>query len=231
MSMSNQQPLDLLIVEDDPDVREMLHRAFSRCQDAKFNLECRDSPEACLDLAKLGSRKFDLAVVDMGFEALSTDSDSPHSHADIYQGERVLLARACLKPNGIVVVYSAYPVIELIVRVMRYGAADFVSKAECLPHELPERVCRLLAEIQRRQLDYDQMMNWLKQNPGWFNNQSELAGRQVALIVDKGTVQCVANGESTLELLLNYEKARAKYGPDTWPREPFVHQLRNRSPE
>ena len=138
----NKQQVDVLIVEDDEQLREAI---CDTCELSGYSVVCAEHGQAAL--ARLNEYKFNLVITDMQMQ--------PMDGAE-------LLKQIKLKHEHLpVVVMTAYASIEKAVDVMRLGAADYLVKpfeAEALQDvikrlilddvvEAPE--CELIAEDEK----------------------------------------------------------------------------------
>ncbi|MEM9702726.1 MAG: sigma-54 dependent transcriptional regulator, partial [Planctomycetota bacterium] len=126
---SADRPLDLLLVEDDPDFREMAGHFLSRSGHRVS--QAADGSEA-LEAARRS--EFDIAVVDMNMPGLT--------------GLEVLDRLRDLQPLLEVLILTGQGTVETAVQAMKLGACDYLTKPFPLP-DLEHR-CRLAAG--RRQI-------------------------------------------------------------------------------
>jgi putative nucleotidyltransferase with HDIG domain len=115
----------VLIVDDEPDIREIL------CDLLNFDYQCaaRSSAEDALDL--LAAERFDLIISDITMGRMSGLEMIPHVLS--------------LSPNTVVVMISGMQTIESAIEAMRVGAFDYIMK----PFDL-----RQVEAAVKRSLDY-----------------------------------------------------------------------------
>lgn len=208
------EQIDVLVIEDREPVRGTLERAFARNSRFEFKVVALEKPGDCkqLDLEK-GAPSFDVIVSDLGFKG-------PRQNETLQYA--VLLCRAYVKVTGVIVVYSGHPEPQNVVNAILSGADDFVSKGDCPPNQLPDRIATLLESRRRREKEFALVMRWLSAAPKF---PVCFAGKFVALVVELEVVRVVASGDTPLEVLLAYSEARQKSVETSWPEEPFVHKV------
>jgi DNA-binding NarL/FixJ family response regulator len=209
--------IDVLIIEDRAEQRKALERSFGMSTRFKFRVVSRGSPAECVQMhEESGCGLFDVIVADLGFDGTKQPEELQFS---------LLLCRAFAKSTAIIVVYSGYPKTENVVRAIRYGADDFISKTDCPPHELPNRIAQILESRRQREAEFNLVMEWLGNELKSLQSNPEYVGRHIALAIESGVVRVVASGRTPLEVLLAYGEARRKSKGFGWPEEPFVHKV------
>jgi DNA-binding NtrC family response regulator len=196
----------VLVVEDERTMAETIAEGLRRSPVYDFEVAVAESPRDCLAKG-FEAGQFDVYVVDL---QLTQGERS-------FFGQKIVAVRAFETPGALTVVYSAYPSVENVVRAIQSGAADFIAKAECPPHQLPARIERLLDE-QRRSVERQQKVDALVRQHGreW---RQKYAG-QVLMLVDGGVA---AAGRSRLEAYVRYEEGRAAHSD--WPEEPELLEV------
>src|SRR5262249_36416454 len=104
----NGQRVRVLIVDDEPDIREML------CDLLSFDYDCSAAPSAEDALALVRDRKFHLVVSDITMGRMSGLQMIPH-----------ILAKS---PDTVVVMISGMQTIESAIEALRLGAFDYIMK-------------------------------------------------------------------------------------------------------
>jgi response regulator RpfG family c-di-GMP phosphodiesterase len=108
MPEANGQRVRVLIVDDEPDIREML------CDLLGFDYDCSAVPSAEDALALLRDSKFHLVVSDITMGRMSGLQMIPH-----------VLAKS---PDTVVVMISGMQTIESAIEALRLGAFDYIMK-------------------------------------------------------------------------------------------------------
>lgn len=196
----------VLIVEDEDPVFKAICGGLERSTKYKFSVERASSPEeyvANLDYAK----GYSLVIADLHL------SKGPFP----FWGLRVVLDRAQEHPGTPVIVYSAYPDVENVVKAIQFGAHDFISKQDSPPHELAVIVERFF-ELQNLGYERRQQLDELSEKNAeeWKN---KYGGQFIVLMNSK----VKAHGKSRLQALLAYGKLLEKH-PD-WPEYPDIIQI------
>ena len=209
--------IDVLIIEDRVELRQVLERSFGMSTRFDFRVVTRASPAECALIdPTCGQRFFDVIVADLGFEGPNRTQELQFTP---------LLCRAFMKATAIIVVYSGNVKHDVVVRAIRYGAVDFISKPDCPPQELPNRIAEILESRRRTETEFTLVMEWLRNERKSLQTNSNYAGRHIALVIESGEVRVVASGRTPLEVLLAYAEARWKNRGSDWPEEPFVHKV------
>ncbi len=104
----------ILIADDQADV---VHALRLLLKSNGYACETADAPQAALDL--LDKKRFDAALIDLNYSRDTTSGD---------EGMDLLAAMRALDSQLPVVVMTAWGSIDLAVRAMRAGAADFIEK-------------------------------------------------------------------------------------------------------
>jgi putative nucleotidyltransferase with HDIG domain len=108
MVEANGQRVRVLIVDDEPDIREML------CDLLGFDYDCRAASSAEDALAQLCKNEFQLVVSDITMGGMSGLEMIPH-----------VLQQS---PNTVVVMISGMQTIESAIEALRLGAFDYIMK-------------------------------------------------------------------------------------------------------
>ncbi|MCA1634420.1 MAG: response regulator, partial [Acidobacteria bacterium] len=114
MSQTNKSAARILIADDEPGIRDLLHQALCETYD------CTEVCSAEEALARLRVEKFDLILSDITMEGISGL-------------EMVPLARACA-PDTVVVMISGEQTIDNAIQAIRAGAFDYITKPFDLRH-------------------------------------------------------------------------------------------------
>ena len=114
MSQTDKRGARILIADDEPGIRDLLHHALCESYD------CTEVSSAEEALARLRAEKFDLVLSDITMGGLSGL-------------ELVPLARECA-PDTVVVMISGEQTIDSAIQAMRAGAFDYVTKPFDLGH-------------------------------------------------------------------------------------------------
>jgi len=109
MSQNRQQCLDILIVEDDEQLREAI---CDTCEISGYSVACAEHGQAAL--TRLGEQQFKLVISDVQMQPMD--------------GAELLTKIKNMYPDLPVVVMTAYASIEKAVDFMRLGAADYLVK-------------------------------------------------------------------------------------------------------
>ena len=121
--------VDLLVVDDDADFREMMARRFAR---RGFQVQDATHGEQALQFAE--RRQFDVVVLDMMMPGIS--------------GLQVLEQMKLVHPECEVILLTAQGTIETAVQAMKLGAYDFLTK----PFSLADLEVLIEKAYERRQL-------------------------------------------------------------------------------
>ena len=124
--------LTILLVEDNPDDRELLHMMLSGIQDFKFTLATAETLAQGRD--KLAIESFDLILLDLGL---------PDS-----QGLDTLLAMQRATPDTPIMVLSGEADEQRAIKAVQMGAQDYLIKGEAPPEYLA-RAMRYAVERHR----------------------------------------------------------------------------------
>jgi DNA-binding NtrC family response regulator len=203
------QKVRVLVVDDEASVLESLKISFESSKKFDFDFKSAVSPEECICLDEID---FDLCILDLGFNADS---------AEELVGFRMLCGNSCIRKGGLAIVYTGFPDIENVVRAMKWGASDFVSKADYAPHELVERVEKLLFEMASSALQEALVSRYVRTSCQDLDH--DYPNQVVAIIVENGVPIVAAAGTSRLDSLLNYAKLRRNGKQKTWPVLPHLH--------
>lgn len=114
MSQPNKSVARILIADDEPGIRDLLHHALCESYD------CTEVCSAEEALARLRAEKFDLVLSDITMDGISGL-------------EMVPLARECA-PDTVVIMISGEQTIDSAIQAMRAGAFDYITKPFDLQH-------------------------------------------------------------------------------------------------
>ena len=204
----------LLIVDDEKPMLDALVRSFSVAQ--RFEFETT----ALLDLKdvvsqELEDEEFDVCITDLGFGPSEREVDY---HGFLFIA---MIARNSLNYEVMRIVYSGHPEIQNVVRAMQLGATAFVSKSECPPHMLVERVEAMLIDRQEREVQNRLVYEFLGAQHEELSTR--YPGRVVAIAVSEAGPMVVADGRSRLDVLLKYANWRRSQSVVRWPVVPHLH--------
>ena len=135
-SRARTQPLDLLVVDDEPDARELLGEF---CTAQGFRVACASDGRAAVAALERATPRFPIVIADL--------------HLPYADGFAVLEAARKASPSCYVVIVTGYATIDAAVRAVRLGAYDFLAKPFLLGQlELVlNRICdRMTLEEQSR---------------------------------------------------------------------------------
>jgi len=122
--MKEQRPR-VLIIDDDAEIRNILHEFLSRSYD------CITSPSATDALTILANESFDVVISDINMPQMT--------------GLEMMPYLTTVAPESVVVMISGQRMIESAIEAMRAGAFDYITK----PFELAQ-----VASVVRRALDH-----------------------------------------------------------------------------
>lgn len=108
MAETSGQRSRVLIVDDEPDIREML------CDLLGFDYECAAAPSAEDALVRLREKRFNLVISDITMGGMSGLEMIPHVLA--------------VSPGTVVVMISGMQTIESAIEALRLGAFDYIMK-------------------------------------------------------------------------------------------------------
>jgi YesN/AraC family two-component response regulator len=149
---------NILIVDDEKDVREMLHQAV---KDWSFTADVAPGAKEAIMLMKMNN-----------YDIIITDKNMPGKDGDAEGGMYVLRHAKAVLPAAEVIMITAYANLESAIEAMRQGAFDYLKK----PFELEE-----LKEIIDRIIEYKNYSdsgNALKLYREIFNKILKLAQTQ-----------------------------------------------------
>ncbi|MCF7820020.1 MAG: response regulator [Candidatus Pacebacteria bacterium] len=128
--MSNQEPVKILLVEDDPFLANIYEKKFAQ---AGFKLDKVGAAEPALDI--ISKNKPDLVLLDIllpgsldGFAVLQKIKSSPTTE------------------NILVIMLSNFSGTEEVKKAKKLGADDYIIKIELTPSEVVDKVKRILAK-------------------------------------------------------------------------------------
>jgi DNA-binding NtrC family response regulator len=196
----------ILIVEDDVTVLGAIRRGLESSVRYDFEVKQAINPRDYIS-QELHKRRFDAGIIDLKLGGPLIE----------LQGFRIILGALSEHPGSLAIVYSGQPSTKNIVRSMRLGAAEFISKAELAAHQLVSHVEDLF-DGQQRSMDRHKALEELAkvQTVEW---QRKYAGQHIVLVGD----QIVASSPVRLEAMLNYDDLRTAH-PE-WPEEPDIIEV------
>jgi two-component system nitrogen regulation response regulator NtrX len=165
-------PIDILIVDDERDIRELVAGVLS---DEGF--ECRTAADSDSALAALDSRRPSLVLLDVWL------------HGSAMDGLEVLDAIKAREPELPVIIFSGHGNIDTAVAAISRGAVDFIEKpfeAEKLIHLVTRATETERLRRENAQLRHD------------FSNAEEFTGNSSAINQVRATLKRVANTGSRL---------------------------------
>lgn len=199
----------LLVVDDEVPILESLEIHFRSSNRFDFELKLVESPDDCIGLDEIA---FDICILDLGFNADSTED---------LVGFKMLCGNSCIRKGGLAIVYSGHPEIENVVRAMKWGASDFVSKIDCAPHEFVERVEDLLEEMAKSEQEDAIVSRFVRADGQELDRQ--YPNQVIAIIIENGSPIVAASGTTRLDSLLKYAKLRRNGKQAKWPVLPRLH--------
>ncbi|MEW9855573.1 sigma-54-dependent transcriptional regulator [Novosphingobium sp. M1R2S20] len=165
-------PIDILIVDDERDIRELVAGVLS-----DEGYECRTAGDSESALSALDTRRPSLVLLDVWL------------HGSAMDGLEVLDAMKAREPELPVIIFSGHGNIDTAVAAISRGAVDFIEK----PFEA-EKLLHLVAratETERLRRENAQ----LRQD---FSNSEEFTGNSSAINQVRATLKRVANTGSRL---------------------------------
>jgi DNA-binding NtrC family response regulator len=163
----------ILVVDDDPLVREFLNETLKR---KNFQVFQAESGEAAIDM--LDKQELDLVITDLRMPKAS--------------GMDVLKAALKVQPDCRVMVITAFGTIENAVEAMKLGACDYITKP-FNANELDILVDRAL-EFKKLKDENRQ----LKMEIASIYSYENLVGKSPSMIKVFETIESVANSQSTI---------------------------------
>ncbi len=196
----------VLLIEDEQPMAVAIMQGLKRS--ARIDFQVTHLAHLNRETARsLRGQTFDLAVIDLQLQEGGTS----------YWGLLPVYTYHQTSPRLLIVVYSAHATVPNVVKAMRLGATDFISKADCAPQELPARLERLFDdERQLAEALAEQDRAFSQHGEQW---QKEHAGQAVAVVGDR----VVAKGSWHLEALVDYAEKRAEH-PE-WPEVPNLIEV------
>jgi two-component system nitrogen regulation response regulator NtrX len=165
-------PIDILIVDDERDIRELVAGVLS-----DEGYECRTAGDSDSALAALDTRRPSLVLLDVWL------------HGSAMDGLEVLDAIKAREPELPVIIFSGHGNIDTAVAAISRGAVDFIEKpfeAEKLIHLVSRATETERLRRENAQLRHD------------FSNAEEFTGNSSAINQVRATLKRVANTGSRL---------------------------------
>lgn len=208
----------VLIVEDEKDVAEAIKKGFDRSIKYQFDTEIAliSGELRELDLKELinyAKKNYDIYIVDLRLKPTEVKGKD-FSGFKIINRINPFIIQKRFDLQGMIIIYSAYSTVENAVKAMKLGATDFISKSDCHPHQLVERIEQILDE-RKQKIELSKKLNELLENQGKLWHKI-YADESIIIVDDK----VVAHGKTHLETLIHYDELRTKH-PD-WPEEPII---------
>lgn len=207
------EKMRVLIVEDEEGMRQLLVHCFGCSSNGSyaFDVTAVASPNEAAQLFA-SDQQFDIGIIDLGYQSAVNDR---HEF-----GHQIVFAASFMCPNGIIVVYTALADPPNVVRAMKLGATEVVSKRDYPPDNLVDLVVGLLNEskdLERQR----QIMNRfiLEHHSEWCSTKP---GMVLAIAVNSDGPVIATEGPTRLDVLLNYERQRHLFGGQEWPVDPLL---------
>jgi DNA-binding NtrC family response regulator len=172
--MRSQYPVNILVVDDDRDTRELLREVLS---EEGYNVVTSSSGEEALQVGK--QECFDLIISDM---KLGPD----------LSGLDVLRAYKTLQPESEVILITAFGTMETAIEALKGGAFDYLSK----PFKIDELLVQVGRALENRNLIRENRA--LKRQLGSQVQLSSLVGRSPAMLEVYKKIAMVSDSRSTV---------------------------------
>jgi DNA-binding NtrC family response regulator len=172
--MGSQYPVNILVVDDDRDTRELLREVLS---EEGYNVVTSSSGEEALQVGK--QECFDLIISDM---KLGPD----------LSGLDVLRAYKTLQPESEVILITAFGTMETAIEALKGGAFDYLSK----PFKIDELLVQVGRALENRNLIRENRA--LKRQLGSQVQLSSLVGRSPAMLEVYKKIAMVSDSRSTV---------------------------------
>jgi DNA-binding NtrC family response regulator len=172
--MVSQYPVNILVVDDDRDTRELLREVLS---EEGYNVVTSSSGEEALQVGK--QECFDLIISDM---KLGPD----------LSGLDVLRAYKTLQPESEVILITAFGTMETAIEALKGGAFDYLSK----PFKIDELLVQVGRALENRNLIRENRA--LKRQLGSQVQLSSLVGRSPAMLEVYKKIAMVSDSRSTV---------------------------------
>lgn len=173
-TMGSQYPVNILVVDDDRDTRELLREVLS---EEGYNVVTSSSGEEALQVGK--QECFDLIISDM---KLGPD----------LSGLDVLRAYKTLQPESEVILITAFGTMETAIEALKGGAFDYLSK----PFKIDELLVQVGRALENRDLIRENRA--LKRQLGSQVQLSSLVGRSPAMLEVYKKIAMVSDSRSTV---------------------------------
>jgi two-component system response regulator AtoC len=173
-TMVSQYPVNILVVDDDRDTRELLREVLS---EEGYNVVTSSSGEEALQVGK--QECFDLIISDM---KLGPD----------LSGLDVLRAYKTLQPESEVILITAFGTMETAIEALKGGAFDYLSK----PFKIDELLVQVGRALENRNLIRENRA--LKRQLGSQVQLSSLVGRSPAMLEVYKKIAMVSDSRSTV---------------------------------
>jgi DNA-binding NtrC family response regulator len=172
--MGSQYPVNILVVDDDRDTRELLREVLS---EEGYNVVTSSSGEEALQVGK--QECFDVIISDM---KLGPD----------LSGLDVLKAYKTLQPESEVILITAFGTMETAIEALKGGAFDYLSK----PFKIDELLVQVGRALENRNLIRENRD--LKRQLGSQVQLSSLVGRSPAMLEVYKKIAMVSDSRSTV---------------------------------
>jgi len=172
--MGSQYPVNILVVDDDRDTRDLLREVLSA---AGYNVVTSSSGEEALQVGK--QECFDVIISDM---KLGPD----------LSGLDVLRAYRTLQPESEVILITAFGTMETAIQALKGGAFDYLSK----PFKIDELLVQVGRALENRNLIRENRD--LKRQLGSQVQLSSLVGRSPAMLEVYKKIAMVSDSRSTV---------------------------------
>ncbi len=202
MNGDHRMVVSLLLIEDEDPVANAILTGLEHNRQFRFVASRARDLRDCLGQG-VADKDFDVCVFDLQLSSGKVEALS---------GLLAIGIRSFTGPGSLIVVYSAHDRPHLIVKAMKAGASDFISKADCAPHEFCARIEGLLMERLSGREKAEALDRVMQSHASEWR---EKYGGQVVAVVGE---RVVASGKCRLEALLEYLAAR-KTDPSL-PEEP-----------
>jgi len=197
----------ILLIEDDDVMADTIKQAFQRSPTFSFQITHLAHLKK-VDARSIRDSSFDVCLIDL--QLGEGGGENWGFLATLAQAQRSYISRA--------IVYSAHATPANIVKAMRLGAHDFISKADCLPDELPGRIEEIFKEEEQAARTAREQQEVFSRHREWAR---QYAGKVIAVVGD----EVVASGDALLEALIDYAEKRQQGANSSWPEAPQLTEI------